>query len=390
MKRIVLLAMGLMLLFASFSIAEEGYLNVQQMGEQIPERWTENYETQWRDIAVDAEVIVPDVEALPVVLVAGGATEPTLTAEEAGWDEIEYRGPYDLLLMNTIPDYPKSVNGVRVGTPVSKGNWYSGFAPEKQYVPLDDITFGEIVARAKERIAQFGYDPNDFAIDTPVRVWTHHVYGYGTKEDLLPGYLYMEVRPKIAGIPVMSHVYQAVISKHGTNRNDEFMLMPNAYIGYDGYLGDLSHIMLAPLEIRETLVDDIPLCSFDKVISAMKKEIVGGHIRKVYEIELGYVLYNEPGVYRSLNTGGDRRESAAYQEYQNACYYAKPVWQVNCLCVENARGELRDVSDYTDDERNSLDYRQLLIDAQTGEMVQESNAKERCEYNGFLSWNDVR
>lgn len=390
MKRILCLIFVLMLLPCA-SLGEEIYLTIQQMKEQLPQRLTQTYDTKWRQISIDAQIILPDADALPVALIAGGAQEPSLTAEETGWDRIEYRGPYDLLLVNDVPDYPKSVNGVRVGRPVSKGSWYSGFAAQNQYVPMDDIPFGEIVSRAKDKIRQFGYDPEDFAMDNPVRVWTHHVYGSGTQTDLLPGYLYMEVRPKVAGIPVMSHILQAVESRHGSSRSDEFCLMPNAAIAYDGYLGDLSHIFLTPLTVVETLAQDIPLCPFDKVLAAVEAEISAGHIRKIYEIELGYVLYNPPGVYRTTGTagGGSRRESEAYQAYQNARYYIKPVWQVNCLYVESPSGQLRDVSGYTDDERNSIDYYQLLIDAQTSQMIRQSSQRERCEFTGFLGWEDV-
>lgn len=391
MKRFLCLIFVLMLLPCA-SIGEESYLTIQQMKAQLPRRLTQTYETKWRQIAIDAEIILPDVDALPVALIAGGAQEPVQTAKETGWDRIEYRGPYNLLLVNEVPDYPKSVNGVRIGTPVSKGNWYSGFAAENRYVPMDEITFGEIVSKAKEKIRQFGYDPEMFEIDNPVRVWAHHVYGSGTQTDLLPGYLYMEVRPKVAGIPVMSHILQAVESHHGSSRSDEFCLMPYADIAYDGYLGDLSHIYLTPLTVVETLAEDIPLCPFDRVLAAVEQEISAGHIRKIYEIELGYVLYNQPGVYRTTGTtiGGSRKETEAYQAYQNARYYVKPVWQVNCLYVESATGQLRDGTGYTDDERNTIDYYQLLIDAQTGEMIRRSNQRDRCEFTGFLGWEEVR
>lgn len=385
MKRTFLLTLCLLMLVSSLGLAEEGYLSMQELRKQVPERWNKAYETKWRSVTIDAEIIVPDAHALPVLLISGGATPPVMTAEEAGWDEIEYRGPYDILMSNVIPAYPKSVDGVRIGTPVSKGNWYGGFTPENQYVPLDDITFGEIVSRTKERIIQLGYDPNDFEIDNPVRLWTHHAYGSGTETDLLPGYLYMEVRPKVAGIPVMSHIWQTVVSHHGTNRNDEFLLMPNADIGYNGYLGDLSHVFLTPLAVRETLAEDLPLCPFEKVLGVVEEEIDAGHIRKIYEIELGYVLYNEPGVYRT-----DGSEADAYAAYQAARYYAKPAWQVNCLYVENPKGQLRDTSHYTDDERNSIDYYQLVIDAQTGELARQSDARDRCEYKGFIGWDEAR
>lgn len=388
MKRIFCLFFGLLMLFSSASLAESGYVNIREMKEQIPQRWMKTYATQWRDIAIDAEIIVPEVETLPIVLLKGGATKPLLTAEEAGWDRMEYHGAYDLRLVNEIPDYPRSVDGVRIGMPVSRESWYSGFAPENRYVPLDDISFGEITARVKEKITRLGYDPDAFEFDHPVRLWTHHVYGVGTEKDLLPGYLYMEVRPRVAGIPVMSHILQAVTPTQGRNRQNEFMLLPNSNIGYNGYLGDLSNVLLHPLEICETLADDIPLCSFDKVLSTIETEIEAGHIRKIYEIELGYVLYNEPGVYRTQSSQGSKRESEAYLAHQNARYYAKPTWQINCLYVENAQGRLHDEFADVNDERNSLQYKQLVIDAQTGEPARRTNERERGEYKGFIAWDE--
>lgn len=388
MKQLVCIVLSLLL--CPYASAEK-WISISELREQVPSRWTETYQTKWRDISIDAEVIVPQVDKIPVVLVGGGATEPVLTAEEAGWDEIEFRGPYDILLINHVPAYPKKVDGKRVGSPTSQGNWYSGFAPENQYIPLDDVTFGEITAQAKAEIAKFGYDPEDWALDDPRRLWTHHVYAKGTKEDILPGYMYMEVRAKVAGIPVMSHIWDAVVSHHGTNRNDEFWLPATSDVAYNGYLGGISHIYLTPLMIKTVLEEDVPLCSFEKVLAAVESEIADGHIRKIYEIELGYVLYNEPGVYRKTIAESDplERKLQSIEQAQSASYYLRPMWQVNCLYVEKATGKLRDVSGYTDDERNSIDYYQLLIDAQTGEMVEQTNAKDRCEFKGVLSWEQA-
>lgn len=66
------------------------------------------------------------------------------------------------------------------------------------------------------------------------------------------------------------------------------------------------------------------------------------------------------------------------------------MWRVNCLWVDSASRSLRDISSYTDDERNTLDYCQLLIDAQTGELVVESQAQDRCEFKGFISWDEAK
>lgn len=364
----------------------EPWLSIAELQKQVPAHWTKTYQTAWRDISIDAEIRVPQVDKLPVLLISGGAAEPQLTAEEAGWDEIEYRGPYDILLVNNIPAYPKKVDGVRVGSPVSKGNWYSGFAPENTYVPMDDTNLGEIITQAKVEISRFGYDPNVWELDHPRRISAHHVYAKGTEQDVLPGFIYLEVRTKLEGIPVLSHIWDAVVSHQGTTRNDEFWLPVTSDIAYDGYLGGLSHLYLTPLAIRTMLAEDIPLCPFDRILSVIEAEIEEGRIRKIYEIELGYVLYNEPGIYRGKGNG----EQSTYEQYQSARYYARPMWQVNCLYVERASGNLRNVSGYTDDERNSIDYYQLLIDAQTGALVEQSSARDRCEFKGFISWEDVQ
>ncbi|MBQ8537387.1 MAG: hypothetical protein IJ461_08320 [Clostridia bacterium] len=387
-KLLIVLLAGLML--CTSACAQE-WFSIEELRRQLPERWQETFKTKWREVAIDAAIRLPKVAQLPVALIAGGAREPDLTPEEAGWATIEYRGPYDLLLYSSSAEYPKKVAGKRVTSPTAKGNWYSGFAPENTYVPGCDVTFGEIVEQIEKEIAKFGYDPQMFELEKPRRVWAQHLYFQGTQEDALPGHIFLEARVKVAGIPVMSHIQDAVISHYGSSRNDEFWLRPDCSACYDGYAGGLSHVYLTPLTVKETLAEDVPLCAFDKVLAQIEKEIEAGHIRKIYEIELGYVLYNEPGVYRQ-KTGGSsplERKKSAVEQYQSARYYLKPMWQVNCLYVEKPTGKIRDVSDYTDDERNSIDYYQWLIDAQTGEWVEQTNAKDRCEFKGFITWESA-
>ena len=43
----------------------------------------------------------------------------------------------------------------------------------------------------------------------------------------------------------------------------------------------------------------------------------------------------------------------------------------------------------TDDERNTVAYTQFLVDAQTGEIIGQSDAADRSMFPGFLSWEDV-
>lgn len=384
MKKLTCLLMA-MLMTLTIASAEE-WCSIADVLSQTPSRWTQTYETKWRTITIDAEIHVSEADKVPVVLIEGGAVKPSLAASEIGWDSIRYDGAYQMVLHRDCPSYPKKLNGIRLGTPYAAGNWYSGFAPENQYVPLDDITFGEIVARVRETISALGYDPEDYLIDEPVRLWAHHVGEYGKKNDVLPGYIFINFLPKVAGIPVMSHVQVSVRGETNTTLGDsEFWQDVQSGVTYQGYLGDLSSIRLKPLKIVQTIADDIPLLSFDTIIAAIEDEINAGHIRKIYEIEFGYVLYNEPGKFLTSRPG---KERAA--EFHSARYYARPMWQVNCLYKDTATDKLRSKPSDSDDERNTLDYYQLLIDAQTGEVVKRSNAQDRCEYKGFISWEDVQ
>ena len=403
MKRFTAFLTVLMLLTVITSgMAEGEYLTIQQLREQTAERWTQIYTTKWRDVAIDAAIVVPDVEQVPVMLIAGGVKAPVLTAEETGWDQAEVRDNYSLILSNQSTEYPKSVDGKRINQDQeARGTWSGNIDPNKAYVPMSEIPFGEICDLADEALLKLGYDPQEYTYRTPYHMWAQHMFYYGYKKDALPGSLFFQCYQKLNGIPLLSHIQRAVIDhRNGESRADEYSEFPETHLGYSGYSEQLSHIFLWRGEPVEVLAQDVPLCSFDKVMAVIEPEIAGGHIRKIFEIELGYVMFNEPDAYHQQKgdvvEGRNTHEELGNQklvrqaERSAARYYVKPMWRVNCLWVDSANGSLRDISSYTDDERNTLDYCQLLIDAQTGELVVESQAYDRCEFKGFISWDEVK
>jgi hypothetical protein len=276
----------------------------------------------------------------------------------------------------------------------------SGFAPGNTYLPMSDTTFGEVCGLVEREITRAGYDASAFDFRQPVRLSVSHMFYYGYKRDALPGGISFEFRSRVEGIPVLSHIYSAVIDHyHGESRVDELFELPRCLATYSAYDQKLHNLYLWCAQPVETIATDVPLCSLDKVIAAIEPEIKAGHIRKIYELELGYVLYNEPGVYhdrkeplvegRNTQEEMDAAMAEALVKHAGYRYYARPMWQVNCLWVKSPSGKLRETASYTTDERNSLDYYQLLVDAQTGELIEESDAYDRCEYKGFLSWEDV-
>ena len=399
-KLISLLLVALTVLAPLGSLAETQYYNIADLRAQTPERWTQSYQTKWRTVDIDAEVRLPETDAVPILKVTYDVPETLPTAEESGWAEVEAR--YDaLILYNGWKQAPRSVDGKRINQNAeAKETWRSGFSPEARYVPMSDITYGEICDMLRDQLTRFGYDPAQFELDTPTEMWAQHWFYYGYKEDVLPGQLFLKARQTFYDLPILSHIWSAVHEQNkGDSRVGEMIVSFDLNAGFDAYGDQLSHLYVGAAKIIETPSDDIPLCAFDKVMEAIEPEINAGHIRKIYEVELGYVVYNEPGVYYSdtepLVEGrmpqAELEEATAQRDAKrtSACYYLRPMWQINCLWVETPTGKLRETASYTTDERNSLDYYQLLVDAQSGELMRESEAQDRCEFKGFLSWDDV-
>ena len=80
MKRLIAgLACALML---SATACAQEYQNVSQLRESAPARWTTTIETKWRDVAIDAKIVTPNVEAIPVVKV-GYDLHPSAHPQEA-------------------------------------------------------------------------------------------------------------------------------------------------------------------------------------------------------------------------------------------------------------------------------------------------------------------
>ena len=368
---------------SSACAAEPQYQTIIDLREQAPARWTQTYQTDWRIVEIDAAIDLPDVNAVPVLQIGYDNREPLLTATESGWDSVEARDGM-LILYHNDPKMPRKVDGQKINTSQeASGQWYDSFTPQSTYVPMSDVCFGSITAMIDAELTKFGYAPADFRVTSPLRLWAQHWYFYGKKQDALSGTVLMEILQQTSGLPLLNHAFFAVSNPKGERRSDEYSELFRLNVCYDGYAERLTSLFISAAKVTDVLAEDVPLCSFDVVRKAVEALIDAGHVRKVYEVQFGYLLYNEPNVYH-----GQTDADASY--YRSMRFYAKPAWQVNCLYAASGRDKLHETASYTTDERNSSDYRQLLFDAQTGAQIEQSDAQDRCEYKGFLSWKEVR
>ena len=390
MKRVIAgLAFALTLIRMMMAAASaQEYQTVSQLRESVPARWTTTIETKWRDVAIDAEIVTPDVEAIPVVKVGYDLHPSPLTPEESGWTIVDDSYQTTGMLIYQDDDLgkpPRKIEGRKVGgMAVPKGAWYDTCEPDRAYIPMCDVTYSEIIDMVSAELERFGYPVEDFDLETPAELRLFQWCFAGTREDAAPGYFDISLYPKVKGVTVYGHILDAVHDTRGERRRrDGFWEKMRSHVCYDGIRGGLSDLCFRhPIPV-ETVAEDVPLCAFDEIQKSLEREIKKGRVRKIYEISLGYIFYCEPGVYVP--------DSGEY-DYANIFYDVKPMWRVNCLKASGAQKELEEAySDgmVTDDERNTVAYTQFLVDAQTGEIIGQSDAADRSMFPGFLTWEDV-
>lgn len=343
-----------LILLAIPAAAAEEYQSIADM--PVPERWTASWEVGNRTVTVDVQPTIPEVEVMPVVKVVPAFWVPQPRAG-AAWT-VNVSGLGDAFHLQTENVY--TVAGY------TGGMMYAPFEEDALLFNGSALT----VAGLKSKLAAIFSDMEG------------EVYGYDT---LHVDYLNPH-KVKGGGHAVIVNFYQTLrdvplwdhaINSVGGRADDEL----NYWLGYTLTMQDEDSYELGGHAVRESavLAEDVPLCSFDLVKAAVEAEIEAGHIRAVYAIDLGYALYNEPGVTREPGT----------EWIADAEFYALPAWRVLCIYTANTGKKLD--SKVFANPATSMYYKMLFINAQTGELLDPDQTGNGCaDYSGFLTWEDVQ
>ena len=166
--------------------------------------------------------------------------------------------------------------------------------------------------------------------------------------------------------------------------------------GWPSYQPELRFALRAPDEFTifidtvkevEMLADDIPLCSLEQVIKNLEGAIKSGFIRKVFDLQFGFALYNDP----NFPKGSRSTEDAE-------CYYAVPSWVAHCIFIDNPKADYSFDATSPDDpnrhEELAAEYKTVVINAQTGKLLDRFDKSKDgwgdADYQGFVSWEDVK
>lgn len=381
-KRVTLLALFVSLLTA-IGHAETAY-TLPQVIRQAEAGWHQSYRAHGRTITVDVTPLLPEAERFPV-LYCSWKTDWDLVPQGEQYYPVEIGGQAYvamnegfMLIVDKASNEKESVQWfASVDGNTIKAQpyrtYYPPFDENTAYIPANPMTLREITEMTKNVMEKLGIDARLLSKE-PNKVGTHGFYVNHDKEKLLaPGIGSFAWEVLLAGIPVISDLQSNVVDPH-----INVLFQNEDRYGLDAILWNVD---------RE-VVQDVPLCGFDKVIKTLEKEIQDGRLRAVFEIKLGYGQFNEDGATE------DYRKLPRWDRY----YYLKPVWRVHGIWVRNAKSSTGDIV-YGDeagyrDVRNSAHQAFITLDAQTGEILTNTNTGkevpiEQTYYDGYLSWEDM-
>lgn len=338
-----------MVLTMEYGVAQE-YYTISELRKQAMQGWHEIYTDKYgREIAVDIETPVFGFDRAPVL---------RIVLEERYNDE--HNSP--LLEAQSIRRkrngqrmYACELYGERVDLNAAYGESYGS-----------NTTLGEVYGYLVELLNAKGVDSESFVYDQPKSLRVQFSADKKGKEVLSPPVYSLMLWQTFYGLPVFAHAMTG-FEKQGTPVYQSQLVFD--YLSEEKY--DLG---IYTFKEEKIVVEDIPVCSFDKIIDNLEDQIEKGYIQKVVSLRFGYSVYNNP--LPASKTPGSA--------FDAECWYAVPSWIVECVFSATPKKDLR----------NSDNTRLITINAQTGNWLDPFDTSKKgrgnADYKGFISWEDLK
>ena len=366
------------LMTISSALAESEWKSIRQIQEETPARWTETFQDSFgRTVEIDADVQIFGQDEAPVLKVKIPHYETLdYSPLEEGAERLKDHG-FTIWKNNPADPIFQTRGGEQ--TLIVHRSYSEQVNMEKVYAPEygASLTMQHMVDRLSEIMMQFETLPSDFMFDRPFDFGVRCKVKRDSGEVVEPAAYMAHFWQMMYGLPIIGHASIGFETVSGPVYYPGLMFSMR---GDDEYA-----IGLSALEEADMLAKDIPLCAFDQVKKALQELIEHGSIRKIFEIQLGYVIYNNPDLPDSVRSA-----------YDADFYYLVPTWLVNCIWMENPKKEYAVRGKHADelnwDERtSSVQYRTILVNAQTGEVFDRNDRKRgNMDYRGFVSWDEAQ
>lgn len=395
---IILLCIALWIIGMFGSVRAE-YIGINELQIEANIEWKKEYVDRYgRTISVDVTPIIPQVDKVPIQIMENQILpiENVLNIYPQSMVQKEKREEDNVIIMNYLNQEKNERGAVYIcqsdgnlvlfeyddlNTKINKettklesfsGIQYCSNEVDWLYPYLDgyDFTVQDSIDYANQELGKFF---PDYDLDLDI-TWVTIV------PNTRPCYN-CTLRQKIDGIPILMGAGDIT---YGANEKEMGFKFPKSwktkgveyweyYIspiwGFIAYVDGGYQIQFRPLKKVASVVDDVPLCTLDEVISSVEKQIEKGNIRNVYEIRFGYCCYLD----------------------ENEQIVLYPVWQIECDYFFNPKEEQKHYAEMENVRvTQGHDYHTMIVNAQTGEFMNPVELKDNLlKCPDIITWDDI-
>ena len=395
---IILLCIALWIIGMFGSVRAE-CISINELQTEANIEWKKDYVDRYgRTVSVDVTPIIPQVDKVPIQIMENQIlpVENVLNIYPQSMVQEEKREEDNVIIMNYLNQDKNERGAVYIcqndgnlvlfeyddlNTKIKKtttklesfsGIQYCSNEVERLYPYFDgyDFTVQDSIDYANQELGKFF---PDYDLDLDI-TWVTIV------PNTRPCYN-CTLRQKIDGIPILMGAGDIT---YGANEKEMGFKFPKSwktkgveywgyYIspiwGFIAYVDGGYQIQFRPLKKVASVVDDVPLCTLDEVISSVEKQIEKGNIRNVYEIRFGYCCYLD----------------------ENEQIVLYPVWQVECDYFFNPKEEQKHYAEMENVRvTQGHDYHTMIVNAQTGEFMNPADLKDNLlKCPDIITWDDI-
>ena len=174
----------------------------------------------------------------------------------------------------------------------------------------------------------------------------------------------IEAYPTLDGIPIITSANSGYIET-GKNRDAfDALYFSRPWIDTSYYSDDYMNVSFSNVfKVKKVISKNVELCGFDLIYNVLENYIDEGKIKKIYSINLGYVIYLD----KNEEYSDKKEKNGKQRDYSD--YLLVPTWVVMCSYSENdSNNDKANISSENDCERQDLNYQNIFIDAQTGKL----------------------
>ena len=387
-----LTVLSALLLVPTLATANSNMVSISELRQQVEAmgRWTQTYEAHGRTIEVDIPIYIPNEKELAVYdcsayteyiknpnsddknnVYSYNENLRELTKENDGTSEADievYGKGTELRIMLNNPEdlLGKNKND---NIKIKEYGFYQYQVDDKvTYAENNEMSLEEAEKYLEEIVEYFIKDEyNGIDIDyIKIAGRGRKTKSYTDEElgeyvDYYPkGSYFFNYYQTLHKIPIMMTIIATL------NNKQENKIYGDLF-EYWGTTGGICQIMdrnsfwltIKWMKIEKEHEETVKLLPIEQIINTVEKEIKAGHVRNVYALKLGYIIY--------LNDGSPET------------YTLYPMWVLDCDYVENKNKEIK-VNPYSDDIRDCFSFERICINPETAEMMDFLNPKTSMLY----------